>query len=95
MKSDRQHKIQENEQYKRGTRFFNSLSPQQMKILGFIAQGYRNEKIADETGLSVVTIRNTINGIFRKLKPSDEEHPRITAVLMCQMALVVELWERT
>lgn len=60
------------------------LAPRQVEILGLIAQGYSNAAVAEKLAVSLKTIENQINGMFRVLgiDPDDRaSQPRVQAVL--------------
>ena len=65
--------------------FYESLAPRQKEVADYMALGYNNEKIAQEMRIHLKTVKNTINAIFRKLKPLNEEHPRANAVMLWQV----------
>jgi DNA-binding NarL/FixJ family response regulator len=60
------------------------LAPRQLEILGLMAQGYSNRAIAERLALSLKTVQNQINGIYRVLDVDDIDgaiQPRVRAVL--------------
>ena len=48
-----------------------SLTQREREVLTTIAKGYRNKQIAQELGISEVTVRHHLTAIFSKLKVSD------------------------
>ncbi|GAM65162.1 transcriptional regulator [Vibrio ishigakensis] len=59
-----------------------SLTPQQYKVLGMLADGLLNKQIAYELDVSVATIKAHMTAIFRKLGVNN----RTQAVIMLQQA---------
>ena len=59
-----------------------------MKVLGWLAKGYRNDTIAGLLSRDVKTVERHINNIYSKLqnnKPDNPDatmHPRVSAALM-------------
>ena len=47
--------------------FMSPLTPREIEILNYIAQGYLNKQIAIELGISEQTIKNHVTSILRKL----------------------------
>jgi DNA-binding NarL/FixJ family response regulator len=58
------------------------LSKREIEILALMAQGCRNQDIADQLGLTLKTVRNHISNIFSKLQVAD----RAQAVIRAQEA---------
>ncbi|MDD5094343.1 MAG: LuxR C-terminal-related transcriptional regulator [Dehalococcoidia bacterium] len=73
---------QNQQNLERATDFIKKLSPRQKELVDLMALGYRNDKIAQEMGLKLKTVKNTIRPIFKKLKPSVDEDPRAAAVML-------------
>ena len=48
-----------------------SLTQREREVLATIAKGYRNKQIAQELGISEVTVRHHLTAVFSKLKVSD------------------------
>jgi DNA-binding NarL/FixJ family response regulator len=57
-----------------------SLLPRERQIIGLVAQGFRNNEIADTLLVSEATIRNCLGSIFRKLGISSRVHLLIYAI---------------
>ena len=49
---------------------FASLSPQEKRVLGFIAEGCTNKEVAMKLGLSEKTVKNYLSTVFEKLHVS-------------------------
>jgi two-component system response regulator DegU len=47
--------------------FVSPLTPREMEILGYVAQGMMNRQIASQLGISEQTIKNHVTSILRKL----------------------------
>jgi DNA-binding CsgD family transcriptional regulator len=56
-------------------RLTSALTPKEMEILEYIAQGYLNKQVAEKLGISEETVERTIIEILRKL---NAENPRVT-----------------
>ncbi|GKS56853.1 putative two-component system response regulator LuxR [Nitrospira sp.] len=54
-----------------GSAGIGSLTQREREVLTTIAKGYRNKQIAQELGISEVTVRHHLTAIFSKLKVSD------------------------
>jgi DNA-binding NarL/FixJ family response regulator len=62
---------------------FAGLTGQQMAVLRLIADGYTNQQVALQLGLSRRTVENHLLAIYRSLEISDEEvNPRVAAALL-------------
>ena len=61
-----------------------TLTPRQLDVLKFLAQGYNNAGIATRLSLATKSVENYINGIFLRLDVSGEEdvHARVKATLL-------------
>jgi DNA-binding NarL/FixJ family response regulator len=60
--------------------FISPLTPREIEILQYIAQGYLNKQIAAELGISEQTIKNHVTSILRKLDANARTQAVITAV---------------
>lgn len=61
----------------------SALTPRQLEILGLVAEGWKNESIADRLSLSVKTIENQIVVVYQALGlERGPVHPRVKAVLL-------------
>jgi two-component system, NarL family, nitrate/nitrite response regulator NarL len=49
----------------------NELSQREIEIIGFIGQGFKNKKIADQMCISETTVRHHLTSIYSKLGVSD------------------------
>jgi DNA-binding NarL/FixJ family response regulator len=58
---------------------FPELTESERNVLHLMAQGDKNDVIADKLGLSPKTVRNYISNIFSKLQVSDRAHAIIRA----------------
>jgi DNA-binding NarL/FixJ family response regulator len=62
---------------------FAELTGQQMAVLRLIADGYTNQQVAEQLGLSRRTVENHLLAIYRGLGIADEEvNPRVAAALL-------------
>lgn len=61
-------------------RVFSELSERETELLLLMAQGYGNQEIADQLGLTLKTVRNHASNIFSKLQVAD----RSQAVLLAR-----------
>jgi DNA-binding NarL/FixJ family response regulator len=69
------------------TKQLKKLSPRELEVLGLMAQGYRNNAIADILGLDPKTVDRHINGIYAKLgEGPGTMHPRVRAVMLYMRA---------
>ena len=64
------------------SRVFPELSERETELLLLMAQGYSNQEIADQLGLTLKTVRNHASNIFSKLQVAD----RSQAVLLARDA---------
>jgi DNA-binding NarL/FixJ family response regulator len=74
------------EKRNRAINFVVSLSQMQLIVLGLLAQGYTNEKIAKELRLSLKTVKNHLSRAYQKLKVGKGEDPRTLAVVLYMLA---------
>lgn len=58
---------------------FPELTPRELEVLKLIAQGDKNNDIADKLVISDKTVRNHISNIFSKLQVADRAHAIIKA----------------
>ena len=63
------------------------LSPQQKKLLGLLAQGYKRDGIVEKTGLSLSTVKSYLNITYHKLEVDNA----VEAVLKAQELGLIEL----
>lgn len=66
-----------------GTRL-SRLTPRQMQVMSLIAQGYNNEGIAEELGITKKSVENMINQVYDRLDlvhSGRRIHRRVAAVL--------------
>ena len=70
------------EQTKRAQEFSAKLTRRQRDVWNYAAMGYNNERIGQELGLKLKTIKNNLGAIFRKLKPQPGEDRRATIVML-------------
>ncbi len=56
------------------------LSPRELEILTYIAQGFQNKQIAHTLAISEQTIKNHITSILRKLDANDRTHAVVLAI---------------
>lgn len=61
-----------------------NLTPRQLEVLNYMAQGYSNSAIAEEMNLGEKTVQNYNNAIFQELRLSGEAaiHARVKAALI-------------
>ncbi len=60
--------------------FISPLTPREIEILEFIAQGYLNKQIAAELGISEQTIKNHVTSILRKLNANARTEAVVVAI---------------
>ncbi len=60
--------------------FVSPLTPKEMEILEYIAQGMLNKQIANELGISEQTIKNHVTSILRKLNANARTEAVVLAV---------------
>ena len=70
---------------------FTPLSPREVEILGFVAQGLSNKEIAGMLGISDQTVKNNITSILRKLNVNDRTQAVIYALRHGWIDLVGEV----
>ena len=57
-----------------------TLTPREIEVLGLIARGYTNQKIAHALGISVSTVKKHLRGVVSKLGVSDRTQAAVRAV---------------
>jgi two-component system, NarL family, response regulator DegU len=60
--------------------FISPLTPREIEILKYIAQGYLNKQIAAELGISEQTIKNHVTSILRKLNANARTEAVVVAI---------------
>jgi DNA-binding NarL/FixJ family response regulator len=60
--------------------FISPLTPREMEILNYIAQGYLNKEIAAKLGISEQTIKNHVTSILRKLNANARTEAVVVAI---------------
>ncbi len=60
--------------------FISPLTPREIEILEYIAQGYLNKQIAAELGISEQTIKNHVTSILRKLNANARTEAVVVAI---------------
>lgn len=61
------------------------LTPKQLEVLSYMAQGFRNKEIAHKMGISISTVKLHVGGIYLRLQVDT----RVAAILKAQkMGLV-------
>ncbi len=60
--------------------FISPLTPREIEILRYIAQGYLNKQIAAELGISEQTIKNHVTSILRKLNANVRTEAVVVAI---------------
>ena len=60
--------------------FISPLTPREIEILNYIAQGYLNKQIAIELGISEQTIKNHVTSILRKLNANARTEAVVVAI---------------
>lgn len=59
------------------------LSPRELEVLGWMAEGYRNADIARELHLESSTVERHINNIYSKVRHLiEDKHPRVWVVVL-------------
>ena len=58
---------------------YDALTPRELEILGFVAEGNTNKEIAQRLGLSPETIKKMVQNIIGKLRASDRTHAAVRA----------------
>jgi DNA-binding NarL/FixJ family response regulator len=57
-----------------------ALSPREIEVLGFVAIGYSNKRIANHMGISVETVKTHMKSILLKMKAKDRAEAVVTAL---------------
>lgn len=60
--------------------FMSPLTPREIEILQYIAEGYLNKQIAAELGISEQTIKNHVTSILRKLNANARTEAVVVAI---------------
>jgi DNA-binding NarL/FixJ family response regulator len=60
--------------------YISPLTPREVEILNYIAQGYLNKQIAAELGISEQTIKNHVTSILRKLNANARTEAVVVAI---------------
>ena len=60
--------------------FISPLTPREIEILNYIAQGYLNKQIASQLGISEQTIKNHVTSILRKLNANARTDAVVVAI---------------
>lgn len=68
----------EREAARRAARLLRTMTPREFEVLRFVAEGLRNEEIAERLRISIRTVTTHVQNVFRKL----EVHSRIQAVAL-------------
>ena len=63
-------------------RLVQSLTARELEVLGFVARGYTNRQIANESVISVGTVKNHVEHIIAKLGVSDRTQAAVQAYEM-------------
>jgi DNA-binding NarL/FixJ family response regulator len=58
---------------------YDSLTPRELEILGFVAEGNTNKEIAQQLRVSPETIKKMVQNIIGKLRASDRTHAAVRA----------------
>jgi two-component system response regulator DegU len=72
--------FQELSQRSQAEAFISPLTPREIEILRYIAQGYLNKQIAAELGISEQTIKNHVTSILRKLNANARTEAVVVAI---------------
>ena len=56
------------------------ITPRELEVLGYVARGYGNKRIAYTLNISEQTIKNHITSILRKLDANDRTHAVVLAM---------------
>lgn len=56
------------------------LTPREIQILNFVAQGYANKQIAVELGISKNTVKNFVSNVLAKLNANDRTEAAVIAI---------------
>jgi DNA-binding NarL/FixJ family response regulator len=74
------HQFQELSARSEAEAFISPLTPREIEILQYIAQGYLNKQIAAELGISEQTIKNHVTSILRKLNANARTEAVVVAI---------------
>lgn len=74
------HQFQELSSRSEAEAFISPLTPREIEILQYIAQGYLNKQIAAELGISEQTIKNHVTSILRKLNANARTEAVVVAI---------------
>ena len=74
------HQFQELFRRSEAEAFISPLTPREIEILNYIAQGYLNKQIAIELGISEQTIKNHVTSILRKLNANARTEAVVVAI---------------
>ena len=74
------HQFQELSRRSEAEAFISPLTPREIEILNYIAQGYLNKQIAVELGISEQTIKNHVTSILRKLNANARTEAVVVAI---------------
>ena len=74
------HQFQELSWRSEAEAFISPLTPREMEILNYIAQGYFNKEIAIKLGISEQTIKNHVTSILRKLNANARTEAVVVAI---------------
>ena len=74
------HQFQELSWRSEAEAFISPLTPREMEILNYIAQGYLNKEIAVKLGISEQTIKNHVTSILRKLNANARTEAVVVAI---------------
>ena len=74
------HQFQELSWRSEAEAFISPLTPREMEILNYIAQGYLNKEIAIKLGISEQTIKNHVTSILRKLNANARTEAVVVAI---------------
>jgi two-component system response regulator DegU len=74
------HQFQELSSRSESEAFISPLTPREIEILQYIAQGYLNKQIAAELGISEQTIKNHVTSILRKLNANARTEAVVVAI---------------
>ncbi len=74
------HQFQELSWRSEAEAFISPLTPREMEILNYIAQGYFNKEIAVKLGISEQTIKNHVTSILRKLNANARTEAVVVAI---------------
>jgi len=63
--------------------FLKEMTSRELEILGLLAKGYTNQRIADCLYIDVKTVEHHVNNVYSKIKSGEDfsaKHPRVEAV---------------